>query len=162
MWPGLAIQALLFRGEPKTRKFVGYDVDICDAIAAKMGVKPEFVFITGATRVTDLQSGPHRHRAGQSHPRAGARDGGLQQQLLCRSGEGRGPGGFADQELADLTGKRMSGTSGSNLEIKMPKVTKGVDLKAFPSPANAFLALEQGKVEAMAGDETTLLGLIRA
>ena len=56
---GLASQykPFSFVEDPKTRKFVGYDVDICDAIAAKMGVKPEFVFITGATRVTDLQSG---------------------------------------------------------------------------------------------------------
>ena len=162
---GLASQykPFSFVEDPKTRKFVGYDVDICDAIAAQMGVKPEFVFITGATRVTDLQSGrTDIALANLTHTPERAQLVDFSNNYFAVPVKVVVPAASPIKSFADLTGKRMSGTSGSNLEIKMPKVTKGVDLKAFPSPANAFLALEQGKVEAMAGDETTLLGLIGA
>ena len=54
---GFEFKPFSFTQDPKTRQLVGYDVDICNAIAAKIGVKPELVPITGATRVTDLQSG---------------------------------------------------------------------------------------------------------
>ena len=56
----------------------------------------------------------------------------------------------------------MSGVSGAQLEIKVPRMIQNVDLKVMPSPANAFLALEQGKVESMVGDETSLIGVIGA
>ena len=66
------------------------------------------------------------------------------------------------KNFADMAGKRMSGVSGAQLEIKVPRMIQNVDLKVMPSPANAFLALEQGKVESMVGDETSLIGVIGA
>lgn len=152
-----------FVEDPKTRQFVGYDVDICNAIAAKIGVKPELVFITGATRVTDLQSGrTDIALANLTNTPERAQLVDFSYNYFAVPVKALVPASSPIQNFADLAGKRMSGTAGSNLEIKVPKVAKDVDLKVFPSPANAFLALEQGKVEVMAGDETTLLGLIGA
>ena len=160
---GSGYKPFSFVEDPKTRKFVGYDVDICDAIAAKIGVKPELVFITGATRVTDLQSGrTDIALANLTHTPERAQQIDFSNNYFAVPVKVVVPASSSIKNFADLTGKRMSGNAGSNLEIKLPKVTKGVDLKTFPSPANAFLALEQGKVDAMARDDTTLLGLIGA
>ncbi|MCA0244527.1 MAG: transporter substrate-binding domain-containing protein [Proteobacteria bacterium] len=147
--------------DPKTRKFVGYDIDICDAIAAKIGVKPELVFITGATRVTDLQSGrTDVALANLTHTAERAKLVDFSHNYFATDVRVMVPASSSIKSFADLNGKRMAGISGSNHEVKVPKVITGADLKVFPSPANAFLALEQGKVESMAGDETTLIGLI--
>lgn len=150
-----------FVADPKTRKFVGYDVDICDAIAKDMGVKPELVFITGATRVTDLQQGRTDIALANltnSPERAKLVD--FSHNYMMTNVKVVVPTSSTIKSFADLSGKRISGNDGSNLEMKLPKVISGAQLKVFPTPANAFLALEQGKVDAMAGDETTLIGLI--
>lgn len=150
-----------FVEDPKTRKFVGYDVEICDAIAKEIGVKPELVFITGATRVTDLQQGRTDIALANltnSVERAKLVD--FSHNYMVTSVKVVVPTNAQITSFANLSGKRISGTDGSNLEAKVPKAISGAQLKIFPSPANAFLALEQGKVDAMAGDETTLIGLI--
>lgn len=149
--------------DPKTRKFVGYDVDICEAVAAKLGVKPELVFITGATRVTDLQSGrTDIALANLTHTPERAQLVDFSSNYFASEVKVMVPASSSIKSFADLTGKRIAGISGSNHEVKVPKVITGADLKVFPSPANAYLALEQGKVESMVGDETTLIGLIGA
>lgn len=152
-----------FVQDPKTRKFVGYDVDICEAIAAKIGVKPELVFITGATRVTDLQSGrTDVALANLTHTPERAQLVDFSNNYFAADVKVMAPASSSIKGFADLTGKRIAGISGSNHEVKVPKVITGADLKVFPSPANAYLALQQGKVESMVGDETTLIGLIGA
>ncbi|MBO9651238.1 MAG: transporter substrate-binding domain-containing protein [Variovorax sp.] len=152
-----------FVQDPKTRKFVGYDVDICEAVAAKLGVKPELVFITGATRVTDLQSGrTDIALANLTHTPERAQLVDFSSNYFASDVKVMVPASSSIKSFADLTGKRIAGISGSNHEVKVPKVITGADLKVFPSPANAYLALEQGKVESMVGDETTLIGLIGA
>ncbi|WP_423456759.1 transporter substrate-binding domain-containing protein [Ottowia sp. VDI28] len=150
-----------FVQDPKSRKFVGYDVDVCEAIAAKIGVKPELVFITGATRVTDLQSGrTDIALANLTHTPERAQLVDFSDNYFASDVKVMVPASSSVKNFADLRGKRMAGISGSQHEVKVPKVITGVDLKVFPSPANAFLALEQGKVESMVGDETSLVGLI--
>ncbi|MDM0066189.1 transporter substrate-binding domain-containing protein [Variovorax sp. J31P207] len=150
-----------FVQDPKTRKFVGYDVDICEAVATKIGVKPELVFITGATRVTDLQSGrTDIALANLTHTPERAQLVDFSDNYFASQVKVMVPASSSIKSFADLTGKRLAGISGSNHEVKVPKVITGADLKVFPSPANAYLALEQGKVESMVGDETTLIGLI--
>ena len=150
-----------FVADPKTRKFVGYDVDICEAVATRIGVKPELVFITGATRVTDLQSSrTDLALANLTHTPERAQLIDFSHNYFATDVKIMVPASSPIKSFADLTGKRMAGISGSQHEVKVPKVITGADLKVFPSPANAYLALEQGKVESMAGDETTLIGLI--
>lgn len=150
-----------FVQDPKTRKVVGYDVDVCEAIAAKIGVKPELVFITGATRVPDLQSGrTDVALANLTHTPERAQLVDFSHNYFATDVKIMVPASSSIRSFADLGGQRMAGISGSNHEVKVPKVVTGVDLKVFPSVANAFLALDQGKVESMAGDETTLIGLI--
>lgn len=160
---GAQYKPFSFVEDPKSRKFVGYDVDICDAVAAKIGVKPELVFITGATRIPDLQSGrTDIALANLTHTPDRAKLVDFSNNYFATDVKVMVPASSPIKNFADLSGKRMAGISGSNHEVKVPKVIKDVDLKVFPSPANAFLALEQGKVESMVGDETSLIGVIGA
>src|SRR5262249_33685091 len=41
----------------KTRELVGYDIDFCKGVAAKMGVAPELVQVSIAGRIPELQQG---------------------------------------------------------------------------------------------------------
>ena len=43
--------------DPKTREIVGYEVDIANAIARKIGVKPVFKQLAVAARIPELQQG---------------------------------------------------------------------------------------------------------
>ena len=43
--------------DPQTRKNVGYDIDLCEAVAKTLGVKPELKFVTTATRIPEVQQG---------------------------------------------------------------------------------------------------------
>lgn len=160
---GFEFKPFSFTQDPKTRQLVGYDVDICNAIAAKIGVKPELVPITGATRVTDLQSGrTDIALANLTNNPERARVIDFSNNYFAVDAKVMVPSTSPIKNFADMAGKRMSGVSGAQLEIKVPRMIQNVDLKVMPSPANAFLALEQGKVDAMAADETALLGLIGA
>ncbi len=150
-----------FIENPETRQLVGYDVDMCGAIAAEMGVKPEFVFVTTPTRISDLQQGRTDIALSaltNTPVRANLID--FTQNYMLASVSVVVSATSPIKSFADLAGKRISGTDGANLEIKLPKVIDKPQLKSFPSPANAFLALQQGNVDAMAGDDTTLFGLI--
>ncbi|HVZ43165.1 MAG TPA: transporter substrate-binding domain-containing protein [Ramlibacter sp.] len=150
-----------FVADPNTRKLVGYDIDICEAVAKSLGVKPELVFITLVTRVTDVQQGrTDLGLAAITNTPERAKQVDFSYNYLVTSAKVAVPADRGYKTFADLAGKRFSATEGANLEIKLPKVIDNPQVIGFPSPANAFLALEQGKVDAMGGDETTLRGVI--
>lgn len=160
---GFEYKPFSFTKDPKTRQLVGYDVDICNAIAAKIGVKPQLVPITGATRVTDVQSGrTDLALANLTHTPERAELIDFSNNYFAVDAKIMVAASSPIQNFADLMDKRISGVSGAQLEVKVPRMIQGVDLKVMPSPANAYLALEQGKVDAMAADETTLIGVVGA
>ena len=43
--------------DPKSREIVGYDVDLCNAVAKKLGVKTSLKQLAVAARVPELQQG---------------------------------------------------------------------------------------------------------
>lgn len=149
--------------DQNTRKNVGYDVDLCDAVAKSLGVKPELKFITTSTRIPELQQGrvdlalasvtitPERKELiSFSYP-----DMVSGTAIIV-------PAGKPMKDFSDLASKRVAvmegGSTGPAVTAKVPSAK----VIGFPTPATAFMALEQGKVHAMAGDETALLGLMRS
>ncbi|MCW5237810.1 cysteine ABC transporter substrate-binding protein [Verminephrobacter eiseniae] len=149
--------------DPQTRKNVGYDIDLCEAVAKTLGVKPELKFVTTATRIPEVQQGrvdlalasvtitPERQELiSFSYPH------------LVTGTAIITPASRPMRALSDMANKRVSviegGLTGPAVSQKIP----GAKPIGFVTPATAFLALEQGKVQAMAADETTLLGLMRS
>jgi len=152
-----------FIEDQTTRKNVGYDVDLCEAVAKKLGVKAELKFVTTATRIPELQQG-RVDLALASVTITPER-----KELISFSYPDMVSGTAiivaADKPLkafSDLADKRVAVMEGGSTGPAMTAKVPSSKVIGFPTPATAFLALEQHKVHAMAGDETALLGLMRA
>ncbi|CUR71997.1 ABC transporter glutamine-binding protein GlnH precursor [Achromobacter xylosoxidans] len=147
--------------DPKTRAIVGYEVDMCQAVADSLGVPLELKLIAVEARIPELIAGrvdvvaanlgwsPERaQQIDYSHQHFVS----LQKVLVCES----------DKDLkapADLAGKRVSAVRGSSSEQGARKFIPNVEPVTFKDPSGAFLALQQGKVSGFVGSELMLVKL---
>ena len=147
--------------DPKTRAVVGYEVDICKAVADSLGVPLELKLIAVEARIPELIAGRVDVVAanlGWNPERAQQIDYSHQhfvslQKVLARE---------KDQELkspAELAGKRVSAVRGSSSEQGARKYIPNVEPVTFKDPSGAFLALQQGKVSGFVGSELMLAKL---
>lgn len=147
--------------DPKTRAVVGYEVDICKAVADSLGVPLELKLIAVEARIPELIAGRVNVVAanlGWSPERAQQIDYSHQhfvslQKVLARE---------KDQDLkspAELAGKRVSAVRGSSSEQGARKYIPNVEPVTFKDPSGAFLALQQGKVSGFVGSELMLAKL---
>lgn len=143
---------------PQTREIQGYDVDFCSALAKSLGVKLELKLISVAARIPELQQARVDVIAanlGWTPERA--------EQIAFSDGyyaslqkvATKHSDGF--KRVADLAGKRISATKGSTSEFAVKKVLPTATTVTFQDPPNAFLALQQGKVEGFAVSEIMLV-----
>lgn len=147
--------------DPKTRAVVGYEVDMCQAVADSLGVPLELKLIAVEARIPELVAGRVDVVAanlGWSPERAQQIDYSHQhfvslQKVLARD---------SDKDLkapADLAGKRISAVRGSSSEQGARKFIPNVEPVTFKDPSGAFLALQQGKVAGFVGSELMLVKL---
>ncbi len=147
--------------DPKTRAVVGYEVDMCQAIADSLGVPLELKLIAVEARIPELIAGRVDVVAanlGWSPARARQIDYSHQhfvslQKVLARE---------ADKDLkspADLAGKRVSAVRGSSSEQGARKHIPNVEPVTFKDPSGAFLALQQRKVSGFVASELMLVKL---
>ncbi|MGE8658620.1 MAG: ABC transporter substrate-binding protein [Achromobacter sp.] len=147
--------------DPKTRAIVGYEVDMCQAVADSLGVPLELKLIAVEARIPELIAGRVDVVAanlGWSPERAQQIDYSHQhfvslQKVLARA---------SDKDLkapADLAGKRVSAVRGSSSEQGARKFIANVEPVTFKDPSGAFLALQQGKVSGFVGSELMLVKL---
>ncbi len=144
--------------DPKTREFIGYEVDLAKAVAKKLGVKPVFKQVAVAARIPELQQGLVDVLAASlthNKEREAQVDFGLThlvtgQKVLVKKSSGI-------QNVADLAGKKAltvkGGTQGPNLLKAVPTA----EVVTFESTQQAFQALQQGKGVAYVNDEAGLL-----
>lgn len=136
--------------DPKTREIVGYDVDLCTAIADDMGVELEIKPMSVEARIPELVQGRIDILAGNlgyTPERAQQIDYTTAyfvslQKLLVK----------ADSDFAtidDLAESRISAPKGSSSESYVREVLPQATLLTFQDPPSAFLALAQSKVDAM-------------
>ena len=144
--------------DPKTRQFIGYEVDLANAIAAKIGVKPVFKQVAVAARIPELQQG-HVDiiAAGLTHnkEREALVDFSLTtfvtgQKVLVRKDSGVAT-------LADLAGKKVVTLRGGTQEPNVRKAVPDVDVVTFDTSQQAFQALQQGKGAGYVDDEAALM-----
>lgn len=144
--------------DPKTREFIGYEVDLAKAVAKKLGVKPVFKQVAVAARIPELQQGLVDVLAASlthNKEREAQVDFGLThlvtgQKVLVKKSSGI-------HNVADLAGKKAltvkGGTQGPNLLKAVPTA----EVVTFESTQQAFQALQQGKGVAYVNDEAGLL-----
>lgn len=143
--------------DANTRELVGYDVDFCKEVAAKLGVKIELKPLSLQARIPELLQGRVDILSavlGWSAARAEQiqfTDGYFvsEHKMAVRSGTGY-------KTRDDLAGKRLSAIKGSSTQAFLQKVLPTAQYLTFEDGPSAFIALTQGKVEGFALSESLL------
>lgn len=145
--------------DPASRAIVGYDVDMCNAIAATMGVKPVLKQLTVAARIPELQQGRVDLLAASlthNKEREALINFSLStfitgQKVMVKTDSGV-------NQLDQLDGKKILTIKGSTMEQSIRAKIADAQIVSFDSNPQALLALQQGKGLGYANDETSLAG----
>ncbi len=145
--------------DTQTREMVGFDVDLCGAIARELGVKAEIKPVSVEARVPEVKLGRvditvanlayTKSRAEQiqfSDPYY------LAKEMLIV------PADDAGKVKADYVGQRIASTKGSTSEMSI-KLNKSEPL-TFQDTASAYLAAQQGKARGMVANTMTTTKLV--
>jgi polar amino acid transport system substrate-binding protein len=136
--------------DPATRQPSGFDVDMCAAIAAKIGVKLEVKPITLESRVAEVALGRIDIASA-----ALAYNAERAEQIAFSSSYYQQPLKIITQtdssiyKFSDLKDQKISATKGSTIERYILEQIPGVSVVNFQDTASAFLALSQRKVQAL-------------
>lgn len=145
--------------DPKTREMVGFDVDMCNAIAKQLGLKATVVPVSVEARVPEVKMGRvdvtvanlafTLSRAEQidfSHPYYLAKE-----MLAVRASD---PG----TKKADFVGKRIASTKGSTSELSI-KMNKSEPV-TFQDTGSVYMAVQQNKAVGMVANTMTITKLV--
>ena len=143
-----------FNFKGKDQQLTGFEVELGSAVAQKLKLKPEFVTGEWSGLLAGLQSGKFDvvlNQVSITDKRKEVFD--FSQpytissaQLIVRKDEKR-----SFKSLADLNGKKMGVTQGSNY-AEMVKATGGIDAKFYPSAPEIFQDLATGRIDAGIND----------
>lgn len=142
-----------------TREMVGFDVDMCRAIAEHMGVAAEIKPLSVEARVPEVKLGGvditvanlayTQSRAEQidfSDPYY------LAKEMLAVKADDPGT------TKADFVGKRLASTKGSTSEMSIKM--NGSEPLTFQDTGSAFMAVQQNKVRGMVANTMTITKLV--
>jgi polar amino acid transport system substrate-binding protein len=145
--------------DPKTREMVGFDVDLCKALAKHLGVAAAITPLSVEARVPEVQMGRvdvtianlayTTSRANQiqfSDPYYVAKE-----VLAVKASN-------AAETPADLKGKRLSAAKGSTSELSIN--LNGSEPVTFQDTGSAYMALQQNKSVGMVANTMTITNLV--
>lgn len=140
--------------DPKTGKLTGFEVDVANLIATRMGVKTEFTTTEWSGILAGLGAGKYDvilNQVGITDERKKAFDFSIpytlsSAQLIVRKNENRT---FAS--LEDLKGKKLGLGQGTNFEQKAKSVP-GIDVKTYPGSPEYLSDLASGRIDAALND----------
>jgi ABC-type amino acid transport substrate-binding protein len=138
---------------------VGFDLDIVHGVAKRIGVPAEFVKVTSPTRIPLLVSGNvDLSAASMTHTQE--RDKTIDFSITYYTGAQSliVPKSSSIHGLKDLAGKQVSVQQGTTLEKNIAKVAPQAKVVAFKDYNSAWLALVQGRVDALTGSMNILQG----
>lgn len=144
--------------DPKTRQFIGYEVDLATEVAKKLGVKPVFKQVAVAARIPELQQGHvDLIAAGLTHnkEREALIDFSVTTFVTGQKALVRADSGITD--LSGLNGKKVVTLRGGTQEPNIRKAVPNVDVVTFDTSQQAFQALQQRKGVGYVDDEAALL-----
>jgi polar amino acid transport system substrate-binding protein len=139
----------------------GYDVDVGNLLAKKLGVRAEFSGMTVAARIAQVMTGkvdmllatmgmyPERAKAVQfTQPYAG-----LKIILLAKKSQ-------KIEKLEDAANLRIGVTRGAAQDIAITKgLPKGADIRRFDDDSAAIQALVTGQVDAIGANTTYMINI---
>jgi len=143
----------------KSNQVVGFDIDLVTKIAESIGVPVNFVSVSSPTRIPMLVSGNvDLVAASMTHTKA--RDETIDfsityytggQSLLVRKTS-------PIKGVRDLAGKKVAVQQGTTLEKNLAKAAPQAEIVGFKDYNSAWLALRQGRVDALTGSIDILQG----
>jgi ABC-type amino acid transport substrate-binding protein len=138
---------------------VGFDLDIVRGVAKHIGVPVEFVKVTSPTRIPLLVSG-NVDLSAASMTHTIERDKTIDFSITYYTGAQAliVPKSSSIHGLKDLGGKQVSVQQGTTLEKNIAKVAPDAKVVAFKDYNSAWLALVQGRVDALTGSMNILQG----
>jgi polar amino acid transport system substrate-binding protein len=146
--------------DEKTGFIIGYDIDFVTALAKKLGVRIELKQVPPADRIKLLLAGdidiiaatmtktPERTKQidfSHTYFFTG-------QKFITEKG--------TFKKLEDLEGKRIGTAKGSSAEQNIKKALPAATVLTYDDYPQAFLALQQGEVQAVTTDEAILAGML--
>lgn len=143
--------------DPKTRNVVGYDVDFCDAVAKRLGVKPELKQLAIDARIPELSQGRVDVLAavlGYNATRATQID--FTYSYFLSENKVAVQDKSSIKELSDLAGKRVSSIKGSSTQGMLRSAINDVNVVSYDDAPSAFMALTQRKVDGFGLTEAML------
>jgi len=144
--------------DPQTRDMVGYDIDLGNAIARRLGVKPVYKQLAVAARIPELQQGRVDLLAAtltHTREREAQVDFSLTTFVTGQKVMVKRDSGITT--LAQLAGRKVLTVKGGTQVPNIRKAVPGVDVVTFENSQQAFLALQQGKGAGYVNDEASLL-----
>lgn len=145
--------------DPKTREMVGFDVDMCGAIAKRLGVTAKITPLSVEARVPEVKLGHVDIAvANLAYTVSGAEQ--IQfsdpyyiakEMLAVRASD---PG----KAKADYKGKRLAATKGSTSELSVK--LNGSDPLVFQDTGSVFMAVQQNKAAGMVANTMTIVKLV--
>lgn len=152
-----------FDSKAPSGELVGYDVDIAKAVAAKLGVKPEFITTEWSGIIAGLQAGKFDvivNQVGITDARKKVLDFSpaytySAAQLIQRKDDSR-----QFTSLEDLKGKKLGVGLGTNY-MDMAKSVPGIDVKTYPGAPEYLRDLAAGRLDAALNDRLMLAYLLK-
>lgn len=144
--------------DPATRTIVGYDVDLCAAVAARLGVKLTIKQLAVAARIPELQQGRVDILAASlthTKEREEVIDFSLTTFVTGQKVLVRRASGIAS--ISELDGRRVSTVKGGTQEPNIRRAVPGVQVVTFETTPQALVALQQRKSDGFVNDEVSLL-----
>ncbi|WP_213295120.1 transporter substrate-binding domain-containing protein [Paraburkholderia sacchari] len=152
-----------FNSKAPDGELIGFDVDIAKAVAAKMGLKPEFVTTEWSGIIAGLQAGKFDvivNQVGVTDQRKAALDFSpaytySAAQLIQRKDDKR-----QFTSLEELKGKKLGVGLGTNY-MDMAKSVPGIDVKTYPGAPEYLRDLAAGRLDAALNDRLMLAYLLK-
>ena len=149
--------------DQKTGQLAGYDVDVARLVAAKLGLKPEFVTTEWSAILAGLGAGRYDvivSQVGINAKRELAFDFSIpytysSPQLIVRKNDSA-----RYATLADLKGKKVGVGQGSVFE-QQAKAVPGVEVKSYPAAPENLQDLATGRVDAALNDSLMVAYLLK-
>jgi cystine transport system substrate-binding protein len=149
--------------DQKTGQLTGYDVDVARLLAARMGLKPEFISTEWSAILAGLGAGkydvivsqvgitPQREQSFDfSEPYTYSSP-----QIVVRSNESA-----SYKSLADLKGKKAGVGQGTVFEQQL-RTVPGIDIKSYPATPETLQDLAFGRIDAAVNDSLMVPFLLK-
>jgi len=145
--------------DPKTREMVGFDVDLCSAIAKQLGVTAKITPLSVEARVPEVKLGRVdiavanlAYTLGRAEQIQFSDPYYVAKEMLAVRASDPGKG------KVDFKGKRLASTKGSTSELAIK--LNGSDPLTFQDTGSAFIAVQQNKALGIVANTMTITKLV--